>query len=61
MGLKHDKGVADSWDQLESISTYAFCSFHVLLTISAFQHKCTTDVKRHATRQHYTSTSHQRE
>lgn len=36
MGLKHDKGVADSWDQLKSISTYAFCSFHVLLTVSAF-------------------------
>lgn len=36
MGLKHDKGVADSWDQLKSISTYAFCSFHVLLTVPAF-------------------------
>lgn len=24
MGLKHDKGVADSWDQLESISTLPF-------------------------------------
>lgn len=58
MGLKHDKGVADSWDQLESISTYAFYSFHVLLTVSAFQHKCITDVKRHATRQQYTSITH---
>lgn len=44
MGLKRDKGVADSWDQLESSSTYAFCSFHVILTGSAFSaevyHRC---------------------